>query len=106
MQPAYYRPASCGLLRSSKLERPVFGGRNGNALLVAFRVAREATVTVTVRDAKGKVVRRFPARTYGEGVTHRLRVRSSLVPRGLVRVTIEAQRGQTRLATVMTAKRL
>ena len=106
LRPAYYRPVSCGVLRSAKLERPVFGGRNTNALLVSFRLAQQARVTVVVRDSRGRVARRFPARTYASGRTHRLRVPARFVRKGLARVDIEVQRGQTQTATRLVARRL
>ena len=36
----HYRRGDCELLRSFKLERPVFGGRQRTPLRVAFRLTR------------------------------------------------------------------
>jgi hypothetical protein len=105
-RPASYRRATCGLLGSYKLERPVFGGRSNRALAISFRLAREARVTVTVRRGS-RVIKRFgPARRRGS-VTHRLRLPAELLARGDHRVELVATpaTGQPVRAT-LTARRL
>ena len=54
----HYRRGDCELLRSFKLERPVFGGRQRTPLRVAFRLTRAARVTITVIRGKRVVARR------------------------------------------------
>jgi hypothetical protein len=54
----HYRRGDCELLRSYKLQRPVFGGRQRTPLRVAFRLTREASVTITVTRGKRAVARR------------------------------------------------
>ncbi len=99
-RPAFDRPPSCSLLTSAKLERPVFGGRANRPLRVAFRVARDAQVTVTV-SRRGRVVRRFAARRRAGGLTHRLRIGAERLRRGdhVVRITVadEGDRATARL---------
>ena len=64
----HYRRGDCELLRSFKLERPVFGGRQRTPLRVAYRLTRAARVTITVSRGKRVVARRTKnsagARTY------------------------------------------
>ena len=67
----HYRRGDCELLRSFKLERPVFGGRQRTPLRVAYRLTRAARVTITV--ARGKRVGRPRARrTRAADRTYRL----------------------------------
>jgi len=47
-RPAYAATEGCGLLRSAKLTRPVFGGRSNREIGAAFRLSRDARVTVRV----------------------------------------------------------
>ena len=102
---AYERRARCGLLRQYKLERPVFGGRTNRALNLAFRLARSARVTVTVRRPDGSVAKRFGARSYQAGL-HRLRMTvNRRVPRGVYRVDLVAVAdGQTVRATLRSRR--
>jgi hypothetical protein len=102
----FYRPDSCGLLASAKLERPVFGGRTNRPLNVAFRVARTADVTVTVRRGK-RVVRTVRTRNRQARRTHRLRLPAErLRARGAYRVTITARSGGRTATTTLVSQRL
>jgi hypothetical protein len=64
----HHRRGSCEVLRSFKLQRPVFGGRAGTPLRVAYRLARRARVTLTLtrggRTVLRRVAEREPGRTY------------------------------------------
>jgi len=100
----FYRPDSCGLLASAKLERPVFGGRTNRPLNIAFRLARASTVTVQVRKGK-RVVRTFTTRR-AAGQTHRIRVTSKKLPRGEYRVTISARAGKGTGTGTLVGRRL
>jgi hypothetical protein len=104
-RPAFYRPASCDLLRSFKLGRPVFGGIDRRALGISYRVAREADVRVTVRRGS-RVVQRFDAAKAAPGRTHRLRFDAAGRPRGDYRVTVEATRGDERVTATAVSRRL
>jgi hypothetical protein len=88
--PSYSGQDTCGLVRTFKLERPVFGGRANRALNVAFRLGEEARGTVTVARSDGRVVKTFPERSYRAGQTHRLRVsvKRTRFPRGRYTVTL------------------
>ena len=101
----YERRTRCGLLRQFKLERPVFGGRTNRALNLAFRLARPARVTVTVRRRDGSVTKQFGARSYQAGL-HRLRMTVNRgVPRGVYRVELVAVAdGQTVRATLRSRR--
>ena len=61
----HYRRGDCQLLRSFKLERPVFGGRQRTPLRIAYRLTRAARVTLTVARGK-RVVARRTANRVGE----------------------------------------
>ena len=80
----HYRRGDCELLRSYKLERPVFGGRQRTPLRVAFRLTRAAPVTITVIRGK-RVVARRTVNSAGNR-TYRLALRPSA--RGVYRVRI------------------
>jgi len=104
-RPAFYRRAVCDLLRSFKLERPVFGGRTNRALGITYQVEREAQVVVTVSRGK-RVVKRFSARTVDPRRTIRLRFDAEGRPRGDYRVRIEARRAGERVASSTVSRRL
>jgi hypothetical protein len=106
VRPTFYRPDSCGLLSSAKLERAAFGGRSNRPLRVAFRVSRRSDVTVTVRRGR-KVVRTIRSRGRAARRTHRLRIAGRQVrARGLYRVTISVRSGSRRASTRLTTQRL
>jgi len=102
---SFYRRESCGLLRSYKLERPVFGGRGRRALGVAFKLAAPSRVTVEVLRGS-RVVRRYPTVTRPGGVTQRLRF-AGRGPRGDYRFRLTARRPDgTAVRAILTARRL
>ena len=103
--PAYYRRASCGLLSSYKLTRPVFGGRAGRDQGIAFRVSRAARVSVTVSRA-GRTVRRFRTARRRARRTHRLRLPARGLPRGAYRFRITVRAPGRSVAATLTARRL
>ena len=105
VRPSFYRRASCRLLRSFKLERPVFGGRRNRDLGIAFRLTDEAAVTVEIRRGS-RVVKRFATTQRAGNRTHRLRVDSEGRPRGDYRVTLTARRGSTVVRSTLTSRRL
>ena len=94
----HYRRGDCELLRSFKLERPVFGGRQGTPLRIAYRLTRAASVTITVTRGKRVVARRTT--TSAAGRTYRLALKPSA--RGVYRVRIAV--GDVR--STLTARRL
>ena len=106
--PAYSGTDGCGIVRSFKLERPVFGGRTNRALNLSFRLGEQATATVTVRRGS-RTVRTFRARAYAAGRTHRLRstVKRSTFPRGRYRVVLSVRDARGRVTTrTLTAQRI
>ena len=84
----HYRRGDCQLLRSFKLERPVFGGRQRTPLRIAYRLTRAAQVTITVVRGKRVVARRTTNSAAGR--TYRLALRPSA--RGVYRVRISGRR--------------
>jgi hypothetical protein len=98
----HYRRGSCEVLRSFKLERPVFGGRSRTPLRIAYRLSRAAQVTLTVTRGGRRVLRTVtsgaPGRTY----------RLALAPRrrGAYRVRLTAESGGARVTSTLTARRL
>jgi len=106
-RPSFYRADSCGILRSFKLSRPVFGGRAGSALGIAFRLGGAANVTVEVMRGSRVV------RTYRPGsVTSRGTRRLSFAARGArrgdhrVRITVRPAGGGAPLRSTLTSRRL
>jgi len=105
-RPDFYRRASCDLLRSFKLERPVFGGRTSRALHLSYQAERAARADVTVLRGS-RVVKRFKARSVPARRTIRLRVGSGKLPRGTYRVRITLRRaGERPVTSMLTAQRL
>jgi len=102
---AFYQRASCGLIKSYKLERPVFGGRTNRALGVAFQVSRQARVTVDVLRGD-RLVKRYPAGTRRPNRTHRRRFDAEGRPRGDYRVRITAERDGRRTTHTLVSRRL
>ena len=98
----HHRRGNCEVLRSFKLERPVFGGRSRTPLRVAYRLSRAARVTLTVGRGGRRVLRRVASREPGR--TYRL----TLAPprRGAYRVRITAEAGGERVSATLTARRL
>ena len=102
----FYRRATCDLLPSFKLTRPVFGGSGRPAnLQAAFRVAEQSRVSAEVLRGS-KVVRRFAARNVLANRTTRLRIASTGLPRGDYRVRITVVAGSKRLTTTLVSRRL
>jgi len=104
-RPAHYGREGCTLLRSYKLERPVFGGTNRKSLGIAYRLLERARVTVTVKRGK-KVVKRFKAATKAGGRTHRVRFAQKNRPRGDYKVTVRAVRGKRKQSRTLTSRKL
>jgi len=94
----HYRRGDCELLRSYKLERPVFGGRQGTPLRVAFRLTRASRVRLELLRGKRVVARRTvnaaAARTYRVALRPRAR--------GAYRVRLSAGS----VTSTLTARRL
>jgi hypothetical protein len=105
LRPSADRAPTCRLVRSAKLSSTVFGGRGNRRLLIAFRVAERARVSVAVLRGR-RVVRRYRATTRRNGLTHRLRLASERLRRGdhVVRITVVA--GSRRQVVRLTARRL
>jgi hypothetical protein len=102
---AHYRPDSCGLLASAKLERPAFGGLRTEPLRIAFRVARRADVTVTVRRG-ARVVRTFRRPGTVARRTHRLRVEPRGLAKGTYTVTVTARAARGTATAMLVSRRL
>ena len=102
----FYRRATCDLVPSFKLRRPVFGGvgrRSG--LDIAYRVSAAARVTVTVQRGS-RVVRRFADRPSPANRTIRLRVPLRGLRRGEYTVRLEARSGTQRVTSTLVSRRL
>jgi hypothetical protein len=104
-RPDFYRRATCDLLPSYKLERAAFGGVQGTPLRIAFRVGSRARAQVTVLRGK-KAVKRFKAHTYRAHRTHRLKLGSARLASGDYKVRITVGRGQGRVRSTLTSRRL
>ena len=105
LRPSFYRRASCGLLSSYKLIRPVFGGRRNHALGIAYRVSKRARVAVTISRG-GKVVRRFKTTTASARRTYRLKLSSKRQRRGDYRVKLTATAGKQKVTSTLVSRRL
>jgi hypothetical protein len=105
VRPSFYRRATCDALESFKLERPVFGGPTNRALNVAFRLASPARVTVTVLRGS-ETIRKLGPTDRRAGVTHRLRLDATGLPRGTYRVRLTAVVGGKTLTSTLATRRL
>jgi hypothetical protein len=101
----FYRRASCDLVPSYKLSRPVFGGTVDRNLGVSYRTARAAQVTVTVLRGS-KVVKRFPARKAAANRTVRLSLPAKGLPRGDYTVRLVARAGSEVVTSKLVSRRL
>jgi hypothetical protein len=101
----HHNPESCGFLYTAKLRRPVFGGRQRMPLQGAFRVRRDAKVTVAIRRGKRLVTR---VRVNGErNRLHRFSVPARrLKRRGIYSVRITATGNGRRATATLFAERL
>ena len=104
-RPAYAAVEGCGLVRSAKLTRPVFGGRTNRAIGLAFRLSADARVAVEVLRGR-RVVRRFATRLRRAGTLHRLRFDAERRPRANYRFRITARSGTRRAARTLVTRRL
>ena len=104
-RPAFERPTSCGLIRTFKLERPVFGGRSRRSLGIAYRLGRAARAVVTV-SRNGRVVRRFRAQNAAADRTYRLRLSARGLRRGDYRVRVDVRRAGRRTVVAAVSRRL
>jgi hypothetical protein len=103
----FYLRDTCGALESFKLSRPVFGGRSGNGLGIAYRLTSGAD-SVTVEALRGRrVIRRFAATGAQAGRTYRLRLGLKGIPRGSdVRIRVRVVRANATTVSALTSRRL
>ena len=101
----FYRRDSCGALTSFKLSSTAFGGTHNRRLGIAFRVADESSVKVTVLRGR-KVVRRYPERTRSAQLTHRLVLAPEGLRRGNYRVRIVVKSDGGRLKKRLVSRRV
>ena len=94
----HYRRGDCELLRSFKLQRPVFGGRQRTPLRAAYRLTRASQVRVELLRGR-RVVARRTASAQG-GRTYRVAFKPKR--RGVYRVRITAGT----VTSTLTARRL
>ncbi|MEJ7893281.1 MAG: hypothetical protein WKF94_11645 [Solirubrobacteraceae bacterium] len=105
-RPRFARQDGCGLIRSFKLNRPVFGGSQQRSLGVAYRLKGAGRVRVTVADARRRVVRRFAVQRVGAGRVGRLRIPSRGIKPGDYQVKLSVVGPGRRAAAKLTARRL
>jgi hypothetical protein len=104
-RPAHYGREGCTLLRSYKLERPVFGGTGRTSLGISYRLLDTSRVTVTVKRGK-RVMKRYRTATKAAGRTHRVRFSQKNRPRGDYKVTVRAARGGRSQSRTLTSRKL
>ena len=104
-RPSFSAAGSCGVLRSVRLSRPVFGGRRNRALVTSYQLNRPAAVVVTVLRS-GRVVRRFRSRNRDARRTYRVRFDARRRPRGDYVIRVSARSGATAVSRTVVARRL
>jgi hypothetical protein len=103
--PQFYKSASCGLLSSYKLSRPVFGGTGKRPLGIAYRLSRPGRVTVDVLRGKERL-QRFKTRSRKAKRTYRNTFKATGRPRGEYRVRVTVRSGKATLRSVLVSRRL
>ena len=103
--PPFYRRDTCGVVRSYKLTRPVFGGRTNRAVYASFRLNRAADVAIVVTRG-GKVIRRFRGVDREADRTYRVRLDSEKLGRGSYEVRLVVRRGSRTRTFTLTTRRL
>jgi hypothetical protein len=105
-RPPHARHPRCsGLIRYFALTRPAFGGRAGRTLRAVVQPGRRARVSFTLRR-RGKVVRRYAARTVRAGTIVRRTVKPKGLRRGDIRITTTVRAGKTKRTATRTTRRL
>lgn len=105
-RPDFETRTGCGLIRSTKLERPAFGGVSNRALGISYRLNRPGRVTVTVIRG-GRTVRRFRPTQDRAATTYRLRLAAEGLRRGDHQIRIAVRSPGAGAASVrLTAARL
>jgi hypothetical protein len=106
-RPDFYRRESCALLRSYKLQRPVFGGRTKRPLRAAFRITRASTVRIQVLRGKKVVKTLVRSRRFAARRTHRATLSARGLRRGDYKVRIRVRRAGSRTTTsTLTTRKL
>jgi hypothetical protein len=104
-RPQFYKAASCGLLSSYKLTRPVFGGTGRRSLGIAYRLSRPGRVSVEVFQGKRRV-HRFATHSRRASRTYRNTFSSEGAARGDYRVRVTVRSGKAKLTSVLVSRRL
>ncbi len=105
-RPDFYRRVTCDVVSAFKLERPAFGGTQGRALKIAYRLRSPARVGVEV-TRNGRTVRRYKTVARPGQRTFRLSMAAKGKRRGDYRVTLTvAGNGRERVFSTLTARRL
>jgi len=104
-RPAYTKRAGCVLLRSFRINRPVFGGTTGRRLAIAVRIRKAGRVRITLRR-NGKVVRKLANHRLAAGQRIKLRVRPRALRVAAYRVRVDVRSGGRHRVAVLTARRL
>jgi hypothetical protein len=99
----FSRRASCDLVSSYELSRPVFGG--ARALGISYSLAKPARVTVTVLRGS-RVVKRFATRSAAANRTYRLRLPARRLERGNYKVRLVARAGAETVTSTLASRRL
>jgi hypothetical protein len=105
-QPDFYRRESCALLGSYKLERPVFGGRNGKSLGIAYRVTDNARVRLEVLRGSQTIKTLANEKRVSAGRTYRARTTSRGLRAGNYKIRITVRQGSRRVTSTLVARRL
>ena len=104
-RPGFDHRSSCDLVGLFKLGGPAFGGRANRTLSVAYRLKRDATVTIEIRRGR-RVLQRFGPTARRAGATHRLRLGARGRARGDYRIRLTARAGATSATRVLVSRRL
>ena len=102
--PAYAGQPGCGVVRAFTLGRPVFGGTGKRPLQVAFELARQEAVRVSLLRGKRVVAQLFNG-SPPAGAVQRLRIKSGRLRRGNYRVRLTVA-GESPVTRTLTARRL
>ena len=100
--------AATRLLRSFKLNRPVFGGRRNHKLVVRYRLGEAGRAVVSLYRGKTRI-KRLSAANRRANQTYKIRISPKKLRKGAtytVRISVRSADGKRRQSARLSAKRL
>ncbi|HEX8122507.1 MAG TPA: immune inhibitor A domain-containing protein [Solirubrobacteraceae bacterium] len=97
--------STCGIIRAFRATLPVLGGRTERPLDVRYRLGAKSRVSIAIVRGK-KVVRRLRTTTRSAGRTYKVRLTALKLPKGELKVILNAKSGNVAAKRVLAARKL